>query len=384
MESGNLKHYHSAPSTQHDGGLAELSLASRMVNGALLFILFAVGILANITVYRIIRKPGVLFKKTTLILLNLVATDLLGCVLVIPMEFLQYVLNVVPSSAPIYSSIYFSFSNFTLWMDCSCVILLSLDRKELIRRPFTANRSRSAARVVKNALVGAWILAAGEAVLTYFTSSDRVPWKFYHKGVFHIFEPGNLIANLFVFITIFTVVISFCMARQHLKRVSKGFLASGISRQGEHHKRQHRISRACIVTVCALFISYVPAVIATVVWWASDLQSYEVNSLCAILSSLVHMLNPLIYAGMSQKVRNAKGDVLPSLEGIHRLAKKLSTSKQPETIELKNVDTQDLGKNSEQERLCKPEREDIAHTLRDVNERAEDKPAECSLPISGP
>lgn len=71
------------------------SLATRIFNGIIIFILFTFGIATNVIVlYVLRRRSGILLRNTSVILINLMITDLICCLVVVPQDFASYVLQI--------------------------------------------------------------------------------------------------------------------------------------------------------------------------------------------------------------------------------------------------------------------------------------------------
>ena len=290
-----------------------LSMVSRISSGGVLLAFFVFGTLANATICRRLSQTAVLFRNTRSILLYLAITDFFGCVVLLPMQFIC--LALYPTShVQTLSLVFRSLRNFSLWMECSCVVLLSFDRQRVLRNALR----RLSTRAVTLSLASAWILACMEAILTYFTTSLRVPWKF-STGISRDIGSGDVVASLFVIGSAAVVFLSFRRIQNFVNQTSIHLRNSGVVTEARINKRRRMVNLACSVTIGALLLSYVPAIIAFIVWWVSGLQCYEFNAFCAVVSCAIHVMNPVICAAQCRELRRgriSRGPLRPGSQGV--------------------------------------------------------------------
>lgn len=312
----------------------DFSLAARVVNGIMICILFVFGTGANLVVLHVLRAKGILLKNTSMILTNLMITDLICCLVVLPQDFAFYVVEATVPPAYIAFKMYSVLKNATIFLNCGLSIMLSVER----RTTATYIGRRRGWRLSKSlmlCLATVWLSSLGAAAVAYYTlrESNPLPWKLSGQASSassRCPSAGNILVMIFVSVTTVTLLFSLHRMRSFLhkeytaddKTQAKKMSQRLSKREAKRRKMQRRITFACFTSLLTLAFSYIPVVTTWLLWYGLGRQNSDANAVVQVLCSLAHTLNPLIATAMSSRLQSALVRVMRSFQPFHTLLKR--------------------------------------------------------------
>jgi len=199
-----------------------LSLVVRVLTGLVIPILFTIGLGANVVVLYVLRRRGIPLKNTAVILANVMFTDLISVLIILPLDFVFYVLDVTLPRMKEVFKIFVAIKNALIFLNCSFTMALTIERTKTATYLGKRRGDRLSKRVVL-CLVTVWISSLGEVVMTFSTLTDSVtlPWKFKAAAQatypsFRIMSAGTIIAMVLVLAATLVILVSLYRIRSFL------------------------------------------------------------------------------------------------------------------------------------------------------------------------
>ena len=304
----------------HDG--KDLSFAIRVLNGIIIFLLFTIGLCTNVTVLHVLRRRKILLKNTSVILTNVMITDLICVLIVLPLDFISYAADITlpPSRLTQMSKISFAIKNVMIFLNCGFTITLNIERTKTATY-FGKRRGDDLSRPLVLSLATIWMVSLGEAFITYRTVNvnNMLPRKRYPLGQTSASRRSQSAGIIVVMVLVLITALVILASLYRIKRFLYGFNVytqqnlHGYSRRKIRCKMHKRITGACLASLASLVVSYVPVITATLTWYSMGRHSCDANAIVHVLCSIPHVINPLIAIGMSDRVQRAFVSVLKSV-----------------------------------------------------------------------
>ena len=312
----------------------DFSLAGRVINGIIICILFIFGTGANLVVLHVLRVKGILLKNTSTILINLITTDLICSLVVLPQDFAFYVVNATFPQAYNAFKIYSVLKNATMFLNCGFSIVLSVERR-ITATYLGRRRGQRLSKSLMLCLATVWLSSVGAAAVTYYTlrESNPLPRKLLGQASSassRCPSAGNIMVMILVFVALLTVLFSLRRMRSFLHKkftadnntVSKEKFQGLSKREVKRRKMLRRITFACFASLLTLALSYIPVVATWLLWYGLAWQNSDANAVVQVLCSLPHTVNPVIATVMSSRLQNAFVRVMKSVQPFHTLLKR--------------------------------------------------------------
>lgn len=313
---------------------SDFSLAGRVINGIIICILFIFGTGANLVVLHVLRVKGILLKNTSTILINLMITDLISCLAVLPQDFLFYVVNVTFPQAYNAFKIYSVLKNATIFLNCGFSIVLSVERCSTTTY-IGRRRGRRLSKSLMLCLATVWLSSVGAAAITYHTLRESNPLSRKLAGQISSSSSrcpsaGSILVMILVVVALLTLLFSLRRMRSflHKKFTADNNIVGNETFQGlskrevKRRKMLRRITLACFTSLLTLAISYIPVVATWLLWYGLGWQNSDANAVVQVLCSLPHTVNPVIAAAMSSRLQNAFVRAMKSIQPFHTLLKR--------------------------------------------------------------
>ena len=312
----------------------DFSLAARVVNGIIICILFIFGTGTNLVVLHVLRGKGILLKNTSMILTNLMITDLICCLVVLPQDFAFYVVEATVPPAYIAFRMYSVLKNATIFLNCGFSIVLSVERRTTATY-IGRRRERGLSKSLMVCLATVWLSSLGTAGVTYNTLRERTPLPWTLSGQVsnassRCPSAGNILVMIIVLVATLTLLFSLHRMRSFLHKEfiaadntqAKEMLQGLSKRETKRRKMQRRITFACFTSLLTLALSYIPVVTTWLLWYGLGRQNSDANAVVQVLCSLAHTVNPLIAIAMSSRLQNAFVRFMKSFQPFHTLLKR--------------------------------------------------------------
>lgn len=305
------------------------SLAARIVNGIIISILFAFGIGANLVVLHALRVRGILLRNTSVILTNLMITDLICCLVVLPQDFAFYVVDATFPQAKKAFKVCSVLKHAMIFLNCGFTIVLSVERRTTATY-IGRRRSHHLSKSLMLCLAIVWLSSLGDAAVTYYTfkDSNQLPWKLSGQATSvssRCPSAGTILAVLLVLGAALTVLFSMYRMRSFLHQINtdvKEAFQGSSKRETRRRKLQKRITFSSFASLVTFAVSYLPIATTWLVWYGLGRQSSDANAFAHVLCSLAHTINPLIATAMSSRLQSAFVRTLKSFYPFHTLLKR--------------------------------------------------------------
>ena len=305
------------------------SLAARVVNGIVISSLFTFGIAANLVVLHVLKVRGILLKNTSVILTNLMITDLICCLVILPQEFALYVVDASFPHAKKMFKVCSVLKNAMIFLNCGFTMVLSVERR-ITATYIGRRRSRHLSKSLMLCLATVWLSSLGNAAVTYYTFKDgeHLPWKLSGQTTSassRCPSAGTILAWLVVLLASLTVLFSLHRMRSFLHRINtdaKEAFQSFSKSETRRRKIQKRITFSSFASLVTFAVSYLPIATTWLLWYGLGRQTSDANSFAHVLCSLAHTINPLIATAMSSRLQNAFVKILKSFYPFHALLKR--------------------------------------------------------------
>lgn len=294
------------------------SLATRLLNGIIIIVLFTVGIATNVIVLHVLRRKRILLKNTLIILTNLMINDLICCVFVLPYDFAHYVLQLSFAQGKEAFRVCFAIRTVVIFLNCSFTTALNIERH--ITTTFVGKKNgKHLSKPLKLCLTTIWLAGLGEAVITYctFRNRDHFPRKLpgqTNDFSAHYPSAGIIITMFLILVATLTILFSLYRMRSFLQQllldIGKSIESSCPKGEWRLCRMHKRINLACLASLATLAISYFPMVTVILLRYTLELHSSDANAVAYVLCSMAHTINPLIAIAMSQRIQNAFFEVL--------------------------------------------------------------------------
>ena len=257
-------------------GGKHLSFAVRVLNGIIIFLLFTIGLCANVTVLHVLRRRNVLLKNTSVILNNIMITDLICVLIVLPLDFIFNALDVTLPRVTQMFKICLAIKNAMTFLNRGFTITLNIERTKTATY-LGKRRGDDLSRTLIFCLATIWMASLGEAFITYraVNDSNKLPWKRYPLGhetsaSCRSQSAGTIVVTVLVLVTALVILASL----YRIKRFLHGFNVhtqqnlQGFSRRRRRCKMHMRITGACLASLATIVVSYVPMITATLTWYS--------------------------------------------------------------------------------------------------------------------
>ena len=304
----------------------DFSLAGRVVNGIIICILFIFGTAANLVVLHVLRVKGILLKNTSTILTNLMITDLICCLVVLPQDFAFYVVIATFPQAYNTFKIYSVLKNATIFLNCGFSIVLSVERRSTATY-IGRRRERRLSKSLMLCLATVWLSSVGAAAVTYYTLPRQLSGQI-SSASSRCPSAGNILVMILVLVALLTLLFSLRRMRSFLNKkfrtdnntaVTKetflGFSKGAMKRR----KLLRRITFACFASLLTLALSYIPVVTTRLLWYGLGWQNSDANAVVQVLCSIPLTVNPVTATAMSSRLQNALVRVMKSFQPFHTL-----------------------------------------------------------------
>ena len=326
----------------HDG--KDLSFAVRVLNGIIIFLLFTIGLCTNVTVLHVLRRRKILLKNTSVILANVMITDLICVLIVLPHDFIFYAADVTLPRLRVtqMSKISLAIKNVMIFLNCGFTITLNIERTKTATY-LGKRRGDDLSRPLVFCLATVWMASLGEAFITYRTVNDSnmLPRKRYLLGQTNASRRSQSAGIVVVIVLVLITALAILASLYRIKRFLHGFNVNtqqnlqSFSRRKIRCKMHKRITAACLASLATLVVSYVPVIAATLTWHSMGRHSCDANAIVHVLCSIPHVINPLVAIAMSDRVQRAFMSVLKSVYPLKFLLKSYVSS--PKRLEDKNA-----------------------------------------------
>lgn len=323
----------------------DLSSAVRVFNGIMITLMFTIGLCANLLVLYLLRRGGILLKNTSVILANILITDLFCVLIVLPHDFTYFVLDLTLSQSNSVLKIFFAFKNVLIFLNCDFTIALTIERTKTTTY-LGKRRGDRLSQSLKFCLAAIWFLGFGEGVITYQTvnESNILPCKFSiqaGRSSARSLSAGSIITMVIVLAASLVTLVSVYHIRSFLLRLNADSKQSfrGFPRRKRLHKR---ITVAWFASLATLIVSYVPAITAILIWYSLGKQNRNGKSVVQMLCSVSHTINPVMAIAISCRMQRVFVRVLRGVEPFKTILKKFPslyssrTSLSGENILLRN------------------------------------------------
>ena len=292
-----------------------LSRVVRVFNGIIIPILFTIGLGANLVVLHVLRRKGILLKNTTVVLANVMITDLISVLVILPHDFAFFVLEVTLPRANEVLKIRFAITNALIFLNCSLTMALTIERTKTATFLGQIKGDRLS-QALTLSLAAIWLSSLGEAAFRYhaFSNNVQLPWTFSGQAVSAISGGPSaevIIVMVLVLAAALVILVSlylmsfFRRLNEDSEQTFQGFFKR--KRRCKIHKQ---ITVACLATLATLAVSYVPLITAILIWRSLGRQSSNPNVVAHVLCSVALVINPIIAIAMSGRVQRAFMSVL--------------------------------------------------------------------------
>ena len=309
----------------------DFSLAGRVVNGIIICILFIFGTAANLVVLHVLRVKGILLKNTSTILTNLMITDLICCLVVLPQDFAFYVVDATFPQAYNAFKIYSVLKNATIFLNCGFSIVLSVERRSTATY-IGRRRERCLSKSLMLCLATVWLSSVGVAAVTYYTLKERnlLPRQLsgqISSASSRCPSAGNILIMILVLVALLTLLFSLRRMRSFLHKkfrtdyntVAKETFLGFSKMEVRRRKLLRRITFACFTSLLTLALSYIPVVTTWLLWYGLGWQNSDANAVVQVLCSIPLTVNPITATAMSSRLQNALVRVMKSFQPFHTL-----------------------------------------------------------------
>lgn len=309
----------SATDAFNDGN--DFSAAVRVFNGTFIALLFTTGLWANILVLHVLRKSRILQKNTSVILANIMITDLLCALTVLPYDFIRFALDLSLSQDNSIFKTITAFKNGLAFLNCGLTITLTVERTKTATY-FGRRRGDHLSRPLTLCLGVIWLSSMGEAVITYATvnSSNTLPWKRPGKSSGTL-SAGDTIFIVIVLTTYLVILISLYLITSFLRRLNAE-TEKMFREVSKRKKMPKRIAVAWVSSLIVLIVSYLPIITVRLTWYSLGRQNSNANAIVHVLYSLTHTINPVIAIAMSTRMQRAFMRVVRFVEPFKTLSKR--------------------------------------------------------------
>ena len=295
----------------------DLSSVVRVFNGIMITLMFTIGLSANLLVLYVLRRRGILLKNTSVILANILITDLFCVLVVLPHDFTCFVLDLTLTQSNIVLKIFFAFKNILIFLNCGFTIALTIERTKTTTY-LGKRRGDRLSQSLKFCLATIWFLGLGEGVITYQTvnESNTLPCKFSSpsaRSSARSLSAGSIIIMVIVLAASVVTLVSVYHIRSFLLRLNADSKQPfrGFPRRKRLHKR---ITVAWFASLATIVVSYVPAITAILIWYSLGKQNRNGNSVVQMLCSVSHTINPVMAIAISCRMRRSFVRVLRGVE----------------------------------------------------------------------
>lgn len=297
-----------------------ISLATRIFNGIIIAILFTFGIATNIILlYVLRRRRGILLRNTSVILINLIISDLTSCLVVVPHDFAFSALQINYPQAKEMFKASFVLKTVMIFLNCNLTIVLSIERYNTATYVGKRRKNHLSTSLIV-CLAAIWLATLVEAIITYcsFKESNPLPWKLSGLATStrsRCPPAGTIIAAVLVLVAIITTLFSLCRMQSFLQAINQDAVKEPLSSDfSKRLRRMHkRINLASLASLITLATSYLPLIIAHLVWLSLGRQSTDFNAIAQVFCSMAHTINPLIAVALSRRMQSAVLKVFKSL-----------------------------------------------------------------------
>ena len=311
----------------------DFSLAGRVVNGIIICILFMFGTAVNLVVLHVLRVKGILLKNTSTILTNLMITDLICCLVVLPQDFAFYVVDATFPQAYNTFKIHSVLKNATIFLNCGFSIVLSVERRSTATY-IGRRRERRLSKSLMLCLATVWLSSVGAAAVTYYTlsrESNPLPRQLsgqISSASSRCPSAGNILVMILVLVALLTLLFSLRRMRSFLNKkfrtdnntaVTKETFLGFSKREMKRRKLLRRITFACFTSLLTLALSYMPVVTTWLLWYGLGWQNSDANAVVQVLCSIPLTINPVTATAMSSRLQNALVRVMKSFQPFHTL-----------------------------------------------------------------
>ena len=305
----------------------DLSSGARVFNGIMITLMFTIGLCANLLVLYLLRRRGILLKNTSVIsiLANILKTDLVCVVVVLPHDFIHFVLDLTLSPSSAVLKTWFAFKNALIFLNCGFTMTLTIERTKNTTY-LGKKRGDRLSQSLRLCLAAIWFLGLGEGFITYQTVNQNniLSGKFSTQAArssARSLPAGSIIMMVIVLAASLVTLISVYHIRSFLRRLTTDSKEPfrGFSWRKRLHKR---ITVAWCASLATLAVSYLPAITSILIWYSLGKQNRNVNSVVHILCSMPHIMNLVFAIAISYRLQRVIVRVFKGVEPFKTLLKK--------------------------------------------------------------
>ncbi|XP_032230113.2 melanopsin-like [Nematostella vectensis] len=280
------------------------TVISKAVSGTILVVFALVGIPGNLITLLVYVTRGqrhrFRMKSSTLrILGNLTAADLIGSCANIPVCFALFLFSSNQNVTQLLSKVHMLITTPALFINCVCLVLLSLDRHDSLLR---ANQHRLRSRKMRFVFAFLWIAALVIGVVGFNSFQGFIVWR----PESYLWDSPNSLLLFVGVIAAISVMISHVKIKRSFKmnqRVSPEF--SGASRLHDARKlAELRVTRVMVLITVVLLLTYLPWAACRFLFLAKRRRFHsDVYVICRVMLLTSHVIHPLLFWSVSSEFR---------------------------------------------------------------------------------
>ena len=280
--------------------------AIQIVTCLLVFVCYMVGATGNYLVCSVVYSDPAMQTVTHLILVNLAAADLIGCLLSLPIVFVLFVYQWQPEILAILGNIHWVVTSAVGFHVCACHILLSIDRYDAVIRHANPRITKERMKAIATWL---WALGLVDTILTItLVATSTVLWIPAATSI-----NSNVCTNLttvlwmgaaVLFGTIVAVTHSFVSVKIAVAK-NKQHLIQIMGQ--ENLNTELRFTTMSVWVVLCFTVSTAPFLVLGILTCVIGDVDHSFEKVSYITTELSYAINPIIYAhfvsGLSEAMK---------------------------------------------------------------------------------
>lgn len=265
-----------------------------------LILTFIVGMIGNSLVCVAVYTRKSMRTPTNLILVNLAAADLLGCIINMPIMFATFITDF--RHIEVLGDIHFVLTSFIGIAICSCHILLCIDRYDAIKTSTHRRITRIHMKRISKIL---WAVSVGAAaVMTVVVIVVPTHWLMLRENQPH-FIAGEVL-NGFGTAAILSILFSMIYSCYVVKRGVAAHNAQMVQSLGRATLEQEiKINKLATCLVLGFTVTCLPWIIVRLLYSITGHQGKTSYVISYTLLYTSHAINPVVYAGFMKTFQKA-------------------------------------------------------------------------------
>ena len=310
MVIGNSSTRNSSTSEEQNSPVDEnISFGTRIFLGLFIITLAGIGIIGNTIVITVLRLKNVFMRKTTsLILTSLASVDLLGSIVDIPLAFSTMVV-----ASPVDHLYNLSLTQEVIgpclfWGYITCFFLLSIDRNDALRKISNRQEFLTTKRILVVLILA---IASSAGLALFFALKTENPNPLLPRKT----APKVVTAVRGVLFLLFVIAVScniylYMRVKKIIKEHSVNVASESEEQRYHWQMKERTISWTIIQVVLVVCLSYVPYIIASVIYSKRDIRSLNAIAICRSLTYLKYAVNVFIFTRLDGKFIMAFVEIL--------------------------------------------------------------------------